>query len=113
MAFDPDLADRMETALRGLGADPVRKPMFGGIAFMIEGHMAFGTLRDEIHVRVGLDAYEETLAHPDAGPMDMTGRVMTGWVTIEGAADLSEAALSEWAEKAFAFVRTLPPKKQA
>lgn len=110
MAFDPDLADRMETQLVALGARPVRKAMFGGIAFMVNGHMSYGTAREEMHVRVGPDAYEDALAEPQARPMDMTGRVMKGWVTVDAPADLDEVALAGWAQRTLAFVRTLPPK---
>lgn len=110
MAFDPDLADRMEAALRELGADPVRKAMFGGIAFLINGHMSYGTSREEMHVRVGPDGYEAALAQPGARLMDMTGRVMKGWVTVDAPSDLSDADLAGWARLTLDFVRTLPPK---
>jgi TfoX/Sxy family transcriptional regulator of competence genes len=96
--------------LRAQGADPVRKRMFGGIAFLVNGHMSYGTSRDELHVRVGPDAYEAALAKPGARPMDLTGRVMTGWVTVDGPADLDDDSLSEWAAQSLGFVRTLPVK---
>ncbi|WP_421792563.1 TfoX/Sxy family protein [Hyphobacterium sp.] len=112
MAYNPDLADRMETQLRARGAEPVRKAMFGGIAFLINGNMSYGTSRDEMHVRVGPDGYEDALAQPNAGVMDMTGRVMKGWVTIAGPADLSDDELADWAGRTLDFVATLPPKKK-
>ncbi|WP_420431197.1 TfoX/Sxy family protein [Hyphobacterium sp.] len=110
MAFDPDLADRMEAQLVALDARPARRAMFGGVAFMVNGHMSYGTAREEMHVRVGADGYEEALSQPNARPMDMTGRVMKGWVTVDALADRDEVALASWAQRALAFVRTLPPK---
>ena len=110
MAYDPDLADRMEAALRAEGAEPVRKAMFGGIAFLIGGNMSYGTSRDEPHVRVGPEAYEAALAKPGAGPMEFTGRSMKGWVTVEGPSDLSDEDIADWARMTLAFVKTLPAK---
>jgi TfoX/Sxy family transcriptional regulator of competence genes len=110
MVYDPDLVDRMENQLRSLGADPVRKAMFGGIAFMVDGNMSYGTSGDEMHVRVGPDAHDAALAEPGAGPMEFTGRAMKGWVSVEGPSDLSDEALRAWAKRTLAFVSTLPVK---
>ena len=110
MAYDPDLVDRLETALRAEGAEPVRKAMFGGIAFLINGNMSYGTSKDELHVRVGPEAYEAALKKPGAGPMEFTGRSMKGWVTVEGPSDLNDEELSSWARMTLNFVRTLPVK---
>lgn len=110
MAFDPDLVDRMEAALIGLGHRPERRRMFGGVALMIGGNMSFGTSRDELHVRVGPDQYEAALAKTGAREMDLTGRVMKGWVTVDGPADLDDEALAGWAKMTADFVSTLPVK---
>lgn len=42
--------------------------------------------------------------------MDLTGRVMKGWVTVDGPADLSKEELLSWARMTLEFVRTLPAK---
>ncbi|ABI64913.1 RNA methyltransferase TrmH, group 3 [Maricaulis maris MCS10] len=110
MAFDPDLVDRMEAALVALGQRPERRRMFGGIALMIGGNMSFGTSRDELHVRVGPDQYEAALAKIGAREMDLTGRVMKGWVTVDGPSDLDDDALADWARMTADFVTTLPVK---
>ncbi|WP_323761549.1 TfoX/Sxy family protein [Maricaulis sp.] len=110
MAFDPDLVDRMEAALVALGHKPARRRMFGGIALMIGGNMSYGTSRDELHVRVGPSQYEAALTKPGAREMDLTGRVMKGWVTVDGPADLDDAALARWAKMTADFVGTLPVK---
>ena len=110
MAHDPDLVDRMEAALVALGQRPERRRMFGGVALMIGGKMSFGTSRDELHVRVGPDQYAAALAKPGAREMDLTGRVMKGWVTVDGPADLDDEALAEWAKMTADFVTTLPAK---
>ncbi|WP_291842997.1 TfoX/Sxy family protein [Maricaulis sp.] len=110
MVHDPDLVDRMEAALVALGHSPERRRMFGGVALMIRGNMSFGTSRDELHVRVGPDQYAAALAKPGAREMDVTGRVMTGWVTVDGPSDLDDDALAAWAKMTADFVNTLPAK---
>ena len=110
MVHDPDLVDRMEAALIALGQRPERRRMFGGVALMIGGHVGFGTSRDELHVRVGPDQYAAAMAKPGAREMDITGRVMTGWVTVEGPSDLDDDALAGWAKMTADFVTTLPAK---
>jgi len=110
MPHDPDLADRMEAALRERGVDPVPKKMFGGVAFMVNGNMSFGTSNEEMHVRVGPDQYGASLQRPGARLMEFTGRAMKGWITVDGAADLSDGELGEWAQLTLNFVETLPAK---
>jgi len=110
MAYDPDLVDRMEVQMCALGAEPVRKSMFGGIAFMVNGNMSYGSSGDEMHVRVGPEAYGDALSQPGAGPMEFTGRSMKGWVTVEGPADLSDDQIRDWAVRTLNFVKTLPAK---
>lgn len=110
MSFDPDLVDRLEAALLGLGAQPQRRSMFGGVALMVNGNMCIGTARGALHVRVGREAWTEALARPEAREMDFTGRVMAGWVTVDGAADLDEDAMGHWAKLALDFARTLSAK---
>ena len=75
MAYDKDLAGRVRTAL---AEQPVvdEKPMFGGLSFMVRGHMCCGVVKDDLVVRVGADGQGEALAQPGARPMDFTGRPM-------------------------------------
>jgi len=61
-------------------------------------------------VRVGPDAYQEALDHPDTKPFDMTGRPMTGWVVVTGNGYQSDQALAEWVRKGVDFALSLPSK---
>ena len=49
-----------------------------------------------------------TIQRSGARLMGLTGRVMKGWVTVDGPADLSDEALGEWAALTLNFVKTLP-----
>lgn len=109
MAYDESFARRVRAALVEQG-DLREVKMFGGLAFMVNGHMCCGVLGDELMLRVGPAQYADTLAHPHAREMDFTGRPMKGMVMVaaEGLAD--DAALARWVGRGLAFVSTLPPK---
>jgi TfoX/Sxy family transcriptional regulator of competence genes len=109
MAYDEDVANRVREALVGQSAVTERK-MFGGLAFMVGGHMCCGVLGDELMVRVGPEQYETALALPHARPMDFTGKTMRGmiFVAADGARDGDEVAA--WVGRGLAFVTSLPPK---
>ena len=110
MAYDEVLAGRVRRALsrrRGVS----EKKMFGGLAFMLHGHMCCGVVKDRLMVRVGPKAYEHALAEPHARPMDFTGRPMTGMVFVAPAGLATDAALARWIGRAVAFGSSLPPKK--
>ena len=109
MAYDEGLAERLRMAL-GERDDVVEKNMFGGIAFMVRGHMTVGVVKDELCARVGGDAYEALLALPGARPMDFTKRPMKGWLFVGAEAIDDEADLEAWVERCLAFTTGLPAK---
>lgn len=109
MAYDQELADRVRDALDDAGADAVEQSMFGGLAFMVRGHMTVGIVGDDLIVRVGPEGYEDALANPSARPMDFTGRPMTGMVFVAHT-NLDDTALEAWIRRGLTFTTTLPPK---
>ena len=109
MAFDQELAQRVRDALAEAGQEPAEKKMFGGLSFMLGGHMFCGVVGDTLMVRLGADAAEEALGRPHVRPMDFTGRPMKGMVFVEPAG-LHESALRHWADAAAEYARSLPPK---
>jgi len=109
MAFDPDLACRVKKALKGVRG--VREqPMFGGLCFMVGGHMCCGVERNRLVVRVGPEQYEAALRKPHARPMDFTGRPLRGFVYVSAQGCRTDAALRAWVSRARSFIRTLPAK---
>ena len=109
MAYDESLADRVRDLMLGEPASSERK-MFGGLAFMIDGHMCCGIVGNELMLRLGADGAGRALEQPHVRPMDFTGRPMTAMVYVapEG---LGGGALDHWLDQAIAFVRALPPKR--
>jgi len=43
------------------------KKMFGGVAFMLDGNMFCGVVKDDLVVRVGAERNDEALVFPHAG----------------------------------------------
>ena len=86
--------------------------MFGGLTFMVRGHMCCGVGKDGMMVRVGPDAYEKSLNESGARPMDFTGRSMKGLVWVDPNAVANKRALTKWVNKGVAFVDTLPRRKK-
>jgi hypothetical protein len=111
VAYDEDLADRVREVLRAVEAVTERQ-MFGGLAFMLGGHMFCGVVRNTLMVRLGPDGAERALGQPHVRPMDFTGRPMKGMVFVEPGG-LHGAALREWVTAGAAFARALPPKAVA
>jgi len=111
MAYDEDLADRVRAVLPP-GEAVAERQMFGGLAFMLGGHMFCGVVRDALMVRLGAGAAEEALGWPHVRPMDFTGRPMKGMVFVEPGGLLG-AGLRQWVEAAAEYARGLPPKPSA
>ena len=108
MAYDEDLAWRVRAVLPPAEAVTERQ-MFGGLAFMLGGHMFCGVVRDTLMVRLGPEGADRALNQPHVRPMDFTGRPVKGMVFVEPGG-LRGAALGEWVAAAAAFARALPPK---
>jgi TfoX/Sxy family transcriptional regulator of competence genes len=109
MAYDEQLAQRVRSVL-GKRASLSERKMFGGLAFMLGGHMACGVVKDELMVRVGPERHEEAVAQPHARMMDFTGRPMKGMVFVGADGLRTESALRGWVERGAEYVSTLPPK---
>ena len=109
MAFDEGLAERIRELLRDRrGVDERR--MFGGLAFMLDGHVFVGILGDTLMARVGPDSYAKALAQKYVREMDFTGRPMKCYVFVAPEGFESDAALEGWIGRCAKFVQTLPAK---
>ena len=108
MAYDEDLADRVRAALPD-GEEVTERRMFGGLAFMLGGHMFCGVVKDTLMVRLGPEAAEQALGQPHVRPMDFTGRPMKGMVFVDPAG-LHGDALRQWVDAAAGYARGLPAR---
>ncbi len=111
MAYDADLANRIRLLI-GTGPDVSEKRMFGGLAFLICGHMAVAASRSGgAMVRVDPQEGDALIAQTPATPMEMRGREMSGWLRIEEEYLRDDDDLAEWVERGTAYARSLPPKR--
>lgn len=115
MAYDDDLANRIRELV---ATEPglTEKRMFGGLAFLIDGHMAVSaSSKGGLLLRVDPARTDEYVAPPHVGRFVMRGREMDGWLrvdpeAVDGGAVDGDARLARWVGVGVAYVRTLPPK---
>ncbi len=110
MAYDEDLADRIRDIM---APEPglTEKRMFGGLAFMINGHMAVSASgKSGLLLRVDPMRTDEFVTPPHVGRFVMRGREMDGWLRVDPAVLDTEERLAQWVGLGVAYVRTLPPK---
>ena len=105
MAYSEVLVQRLRSVFQDR-ADVIEKRMFGGLTFMVRGHMCCGVAGDDLMVRVGPEQHENSLLLPHARPMDFTGRAMKGMVFVESTGLNSDESLKEWVDRGLRFVST-------
>lgn len=115
MAYDEAHADRMRAALASspdvLDGALTEKKMFGGLGFMIDGHMvAAATNGGCMMLRVDpalTDTYVDGL---HVQRFEMRGRGLRGWLDLAPEAVADDEDLRDWLAIGIAHVRSLPPK---
>ena len=109
MAYDEELADRLR--LLTAKDKPVEKKMFGGLAFLVGGHMSVAASgQGGLLVRVAPEDTERLLDEPGAEPFEMRGRAMAGWLRVHGPSLEDDTALQTWVRRGVDHARSLPPK---
>jgi TfoX/Sxy family transcriptional regulator of competence genes len=110
MAYDESLAARIREHAAGVPVE--EKKMFGGLAFLVGGHMAVAASgKGGLMVRVEPTETAALLHEPGASPMEMGGRgPMDGWLRVSSDAVADEESLDRWVERGLAYARSLPPK---
>jgi TfoX/Sxy family transcriptional regulator of competence genes len=110
MAYDEDLANRVRELLAG--EDGVAEmPMFGGLAFLLNGNMAVAvSSKGGLMLRCDPEERDAALARPHTGPMLMRGRPAKGWLRVEAEGLRRKRQLEPWVRRGVAFARSLPPK---
>ena len=109
MAYDENLAERIRAQLADRG-DVTEKKMFGGLAFLIGGHMAVAASgQGGLMVRCDPSATADHIVD-GAEPMIMRGKPMNGWLRVpdQGVADDQE--LTHWVNVGTASASALPAK---
>jgi TfoX N-terminal domain len=111
MAYDEDLAHRIRELL-GEEEGVTEMRMFGGLAFLLGGHMSVSASRHGgLLVRVAPAAAQRALGSPHARPMVMRGREMKGWFYVAGEGVKTRRQLAVWVRRGIEHARSLPPKR--
>ena len=112
MAYDEDLANRIRELIASEDGYTEQK-MFGGIGFMIDGHMAVGVSGEGgLMIHCSKEETEALLAKPGARPFEMRGREMKGWLRVDAESVSTKRELEPWVMESVAFARASPPKKK-
>ena len=110
MAYDEDLANRIRELIAN-EPDLTEMRVFGGLAFLIGGHMSVGVSgQGGLMVRVDPEETDALLDEPHAQPFQMRGRAMRGWLRVDGDGVQSQEQLEPWVRRGVAYARSLPPK---
>ena len=112
MAYDEDLANRIRELL-GNERGVVEKTMFGGLAFLIGGHMAVAVSgQGGLMVRVPPEETATLLDRAHVSPMVMAGRETRGWLRVSDDGIKTKRQLQPWVARGAAYARGLPAKRQ-
>jgi TfoX/Sxy family transcriptional regulator of competence genes len=111
VAYDEDLANRIRELVAHEERVTERK-MFGGLAFLIGGHMAVSASgRGGLLLHVERADTEQRLAKPHAQPFEMRGRVMDGWLRVAPEGVKTKRQLERWVTRSVGYARSLPAKR--
>lgn len=112
VACDEDLANRLRELLAGESA-VTEKKMFGGLAFMINGHMAVSASgQGGLLARVDPSDTAKLLAREHVSLMEMGGRSMDGWLRVAPDGVRTKRDLESWVKRSVTFAKGLPPKRK-
>lgn len=110
MAYDESLAHRIREAVQD---EPgiTEKRMFGGLAFLVDGHLAVAASGPGgLMLRVDPATSSDLVDGVRVERMVMRGKEMNGWLWIADAASGSDAELDRFVRIGVDYARSLPPK---
>ena len=107
------LEPRIANALLSRGCTAEPKKMFGGVAFMVRGHMTVGvTNKGYFMARFDKARHDEILAWPGASPMTFGKGDMKGFLFVDPTAVRTAPTLGRWLDLALEYNATLGAKKK-
>jgi TfoX N-terminal domain len=110
MAYDEDLANRVRELIAA-EEGVVEQRMFGGLSFLIGGHMSVSVSgRGGLLLRCDPKETDKWLGKPHVSPFEMRGRAMDGWLRIAPEGVPTKRQLEPWVKRGVTFARSLTPK---
>jgi len=107
-----ELADRIREVLSELGVRSAREQkMFGGLAFLVDGHLAVAASREGgVLLSVERGDTGALLRKPHTRPMVMRGRELDGWLRVDPEGVRTKRQLVSWVRRGVDHARSQPPK---
>ena len=110
MPYDEDLANRLRELLAGEDGITEKK-MFGGLAFLLHGHMSVSASgQGGLLARIDPSETDAMLKKEHVSLMEMRGRTMDGWLRVAPEGLKTKRQLESWVKRSLGYVKTLPPK---
>jgi hypothetical protein len=109
MAYDEELAGRLRDVLGGQAGLAERR-MFGGLAFLVDGHLAVSASgQGGLLLRCDPEDTDLLVHEPGVSRFVMRGREMDGWLHVDPSAVASDTELERWVAVGMRYARSLPP----
>jgi TfoX N-terminal domain len=110
VAYDDELANRIRRVVQdepGLS----EKRMFGGLAFLVNGHMAVSaSSQGGILLRIDPAQSQYLVDHEHVRRFSMRGREMNGWLHVDVEVLETDDELRGWVNHGLAYARSLEAK---
>lgn len=110
MAYDLTLESRIDDEIATWNVEVMKRKMFGGLGYFVNGNMAFGVKGDELIVKPNPDQAEKLQQEPGVKPFEFGGRTMKSWCLAEPDI-LDEDNLPRLLAISRDYVLTIPPKQ--
>ena len=112
MAYDEELADRIRDLVAG-ERGVTEKRMFGGLGFLIGGHLAVSASgQGGLLVRVEPEETDRLVTREHVRRFQMRNRPpMDGWLRVDDAGVRTKRQLAGWVKRGVTYARSLPPKR--
>lgn len=106
MAYDEVLAGRIRALMAG-DSSVTERAMFGGMAFLVAGSLAFSVQGGGgLLVRVDPAEYASLVDSPGAEVARMGERTMHGWLLVAADSLTTDAQLTTWVQRGIAYARS-------
>ncbi len=106
------LFERMRNILMSKEVVWVEKKMMGGVTFMVDDKMCFGTLKGGLLCRVDPEERDALLEREGAEVIRQGGREMNAYVYVDPIGYESDGELAFWIDKCLAFNPKAKAKKK-
>ncbi len=107
MAYDAVLAERVRKLLQSRKGITESR-MFGGVAYLLNGHMCCGVRDELLLLHLGEERVARVVDEPHVREIDFTAKAIKGMVSVTVDGYRSDEELRAWVSRAVAFVIKLP-----